>query len=302
MSGQTRELADACSDVANNVAEGDFVAVRRLVENLGAQLSARPLLCEGMLAAPLKPEGKWLVLVDSEHTGYDEARYREEKSENALPARLRFTVAHELSHLIQFTRSGPAGNNRKGSGKGKAEDVGTIERQADRLSPLLLIAEDALERLAAGEGRLHLADWIKAQKRWGVSREVLIQRLNLMFEFDRRSFRYKARFRNLILGMGEWAKPRQARLLDWPAPFRNLDGGMKPELLLETGPVGFDTLRAAFSDPTFCLNGGESLGTEAEIWIGTKTNPHSERRRFRFEIERGPGKGTGRFLYLLDCQ
>jgi hypothetical protein len=50
MSPETKSLATFCSDMANKAADMDhFVPVWKLVELLGAEINARPLLVEGML-------------------------------------------------------------------------------------------------------------------------------------------------------------------------------------------------------------------------------------------------------------
>ena len=254
-----------------------------------------------MLAAPLAAEGKWLVLVDSDQSGYDETKYREERTGHALSPRLRFTVAHELGHLLRFKTAANIKPARRRRSSGKDEDlVDTLENEADCLSPLLLVAENALEKICEGEGRLMLGDWVKARNRWAVSREVLVQRLNLLAEFDRRGFRFKPRMRNLVVGLGEWLPKRQIRLLDWPKPFRNLDGGWVPQMLIGRGHVSHETFSAAFPSPEFCLNGGDSLSTEELVWVGTEANPKSEQLRLRLEVERAWNGKSGKFLYQME--
>ena len=295
MSPETKSLAALCSDVANQAADPQkFVPVGRLVELLGADLAARPLLVEGMLAEPTAG-GKWLVLVDSDSGSFIEKTYREERSGHSLPPRLRFTIAHELGHLIQLQSEAPKSKEKRRTAK---STVRNLEKEADKLSPLLLVAEAALEEFCSDEKSATLDDFISARHQWGISREVLVQRLNLLLEFDRRGLRHKPRIRNKVVGIGEWPTAKEMRILDWPKPFWNLDDNLAPAFLLRK-EITHDELKESFPSPGFCFNGGTELVSDGKAWVGTSAWPKSEQRSFRLTIE-DLGRRTGKFLYLLD--
>jgi hypothetical protein len=297
MSPETKTLATLASDVANEAADvNHFVPVSRLVELLGAEITARPLLVEGMLAAPIAG-GRWLVLVDADSGKFVEEVYREERTGNSLHPRLRFTIAHELSHLIQY-QSEPRSGKEERKKKTAKTMVRELEQEADKLSPLLLVAEGALAQFCDGPGRASLEDFIAARRNWGVSREVLVQRLNLVLEFDRLGLRYKPRLRDLVLGIGQWTNSKEVVLLDWPKAFRNLDDSLAPDFLLRM-EAATDSLREAFPAADFCLNGGPKYCAEGKIWVGTSTWPRSEERPFRISVEEKASR-TGKFLYLLE--
>ena len=297
MSPETRSLAEFCSDVAHKAADSDnFVRVGKLVELLGADLTARPLLVEGMLAAPTAG-GKWLILINADSGEFVEKTYREERVGNSLPARLRFTIAHELGHLIQLKseQQSPKTVRTKKTAKSIVRD---LEREADKLSPLLLVSEPALDEFCSGEQKVTLDDFVAARRHWGISREVLVQRLNLLLEFDRRGLRHKPKLRNIALGIGEWISPKEATLNDWPKPFRNLDDNLAPAFLLrpESGP---DAIKEAFPVESFCLNGGADLSAHSDAWVGTVASPRSEQRTLTMHVE-NTGSRRGKFLFLLE--
>jgi hypothetical protein len=297
MSPETRVLAELCCDVANQAADADhFVPVGKLVELLGAEITARPLLVEGMLAAPTAG-GKWLVLVDSDSGRFVEGTYREERSGHSLSPRLRFTIAHELGHLLQL-KSEEKGGKTQGKAKTARSLVRDWEKEADRLSPLLLVSEAALGEFCTGGHKATLEDFLAARYQWGISREVLVQRFNLLLDFDRLGLRHNTRLRNLAFGLGEWNTSGQAVLCDWPKPFRNLDANLAPAFLLNP-EAGSHEIREAFSDSAFCFNGGSKCGATGEVWVGTGSSPRREQRRFRISVE-DLGRRSGRFLYLLD--
>jgi len=297
MSPETRSLATLCSDTANKAADLDhFVPVSKLVELLGAEINARPLLVEGMLAAPTTG-GKWLVLVDSDSGRFIEKTYREECAGNSLQPRLRFTIAHELGHLIQL-KSEDRSAKKASKAKTAKSIVRDLEREADKLSPLLLVSEAALEEFCSNANKANLKDFISARHRWGISREVLVQRFNLLAEFDRPGHRHKARIRNLVLGIGEWKGSKKVELCDWPRPFRNLDENLAPAFLLNPATES-ESVETVFSANEFCFNGGPEMSADGEVWMGTSSWPHSERRTVRITVE-DTGRRTGKFLYIQE--
>ncbi len=94
-------VGEACSD------EHGFVAVRSLLSRFKAELILRPLLVEAMIASVELHDSsaRWAVLVDSERYPLDTGAIQRESLGSPLPARFRFTVAHELAHAVAFRPS-----------------------------------------------------------------------------------------------------------------------------------------------------------------------------------------------------
>lgn len=297
---ETQRLAAACTEAADRSADADgFVAVRRLVEHFGADLRAQPLLYEGMIAAPKTDKAKWLVLIDAFESGYTPERYQNERSAHALPVRLRFTIAHELSHLVHFKSEGAGG--KKPKAKSHAAEVGALEREADTLSPLLLIPESAFERrFAGGSERLTLERILEARIQWAVSREVLVNRFNLLGKYDPKSLRLRAPLQNIGLGMGVWGKDRQATVIGWPKPYCNFSENLVPDFLRESRPGKAVVLNTFFGDPDFVLNGGRRNFAVTDMMGGTPANPQIEKMRVKLSVEITSAAAGHTFLILAE--
>ena len=304
MTRGTKFFAEVCIEAANkSVDEHGFIAVRRLVEQFDAQLDARPLLCEGLIAAPKVADAKWLVLIDSDESGFDPACYASESSVRPLPHRVRFTVAHELAHMLRFraTEFGMELLESDRKQKTKKKLIGDLEREADSLAPLLLIAESAFEtECASGEGRLTLDKITQCRKRWAVSRQVLLSRFRLLLTNDKKNLRFRSFLRNIGIGLGEWNSKDTASILEWPQPFLNFDDGIVPEFLLGHKSQRAARLEAAFSSHDFCLSGGTSLSCNATIAAGTQANPRADDMAVRIEVENVVRSNSSKFLFLIE--
>ncbi len=296
---ETQRHAAACAEAADRSADVDgFVAVRRLVEHFGADLIAQPLLYEGMIAAPKSDKAKWLVLVDSLESGFSSQKYNDECAANALPPRLRFTIAHELGHLLQFKSSGSP--PKSGTTQSRKDEIDSLEREADTLSPLLLISESAFEkRLAVGTEPLTLRQILEAKAKWGVSREVLVNRFNLLSKYDPKGLRLRAPLQNLGLGLCVWSKDRQAMLVNWPKPFCNFAENLVPAFLRENRPGKAMALNTLFPDPAFILNGGKNDSAVATLGGGTPANPQIEKMTVRLTVEPVPPAINRTFIVLV---
>lgn len=300
LSPDKKRLAEFCLETSAKAVDGDgFVPVRKLVETFGAEIEARPLLVEAMIAAPKTNGAKWKVLLDANSSRFEQAAYDNENSQTPLGTRLRFSVAHELGHILAF-RPDNFGVRLREREKGKNHDglVDRLEKETDGLSPLLLIADSALAAECGG-GRWRLAQIIAARKRWAVSREALISRLSLLHSIDAQGLRYRSALRGIGLGLAEWQSAEKLALLEWPNPFMNFDGGLWPEFLLgEKGHRG-TRAAAAFSGATFCLNGGRELAAEATVHAGTTANPRTDLLQLRLEFEDVPRRKGAKCLFLV---
>jgi len=303
------KVAQFCIDKVNAAADPDgFVPLHKLVPAFRAELQARPLLVEAMIAAPkrgLTDDARgplhWKVLVDEETHFYTPEAYREECAARPLSARLRFTVAHELAHSVGF-RADELGFALAAEGSRRITRrklVGRLEAETNMLSPLLLISETALmtEFQNHPEG-LTLTQLTVAREKNGVSREVFISRLNLLELADLKQLRFKKCLNNVALGIGEWRSPKDAVLLEWPL-FLKFDQNLVPEFLIKLRQQQLASLRDFFSAPEFRLNGGDQWETQANIQFGTTASPHGDTMRVSLAVERVKPAAGNRFFFLV---
>jgi hypothetical protein len=295
----TERLAEKFSDAAEKAADAEsFVAMRSLVKLLGAEFRAQPLLYEGLVAEPRTPGDKWVVVVDSHASGYDAARYEKETSVEALPPRLRFTIAHELGHVVQLkSREGNASVVRRGKRIAADARENALEREADALSPLLMVPHSGLDRLCreAKDG-VALTHLLEVRKRWAVSREVLVHRLGLLGVFDPQGFRFRPALKELAVGLATRGDGGSIRVAAWPHAFCNFSDNLVPDLL-QRDAAGKRPLTEIFQSAEFRLNGGSRDWDDAEVFFGTAANPRSEKQRVRLTVEQ-PSSG-GKALFLL---
>ncbi len=223
---QLTPLFEVCAEIGNQVADHDgFVSVRRLLERFRTTLRLRPLLVEGMIGSTHSAEGQlpeWTVLIDSERYPEVADSLNGETLAKPLPVRFRFTVAHELAHSLTF-RAGEFGVKLDGvaeNSKNNSELVKAIEKETDRLAPLLLCPERVLcDRLRSLEGPADLTFLAKLRRDCGISREVLLNRLSLSRAMDQTGLWQRPHLRDFGVAIGEWNATGQATLRRWPVFF-----------------------------------------------------------------------------------
>lgn len=234
-----RQLDQLCIKIGNEVADDvGFVPIRELLRRFQVQLIVRPLLVEGMLATvdsvgDTARSSQWAVLIDSEmHTVTDES-IRSECTERPMHVRARNTIAHELAHSLAF-RASEFGITTATFGrvKGSADLVKVIERETERLSPLLLVTEKALGQFASLRlSSVSAATVTSLRERLGVSREVLVSRLQMLRSNDDSGLLERPNFRNLAVAIADWTDDG-AVLRSWPL-FINFDRNVVPDFLLQ---------------------------------------------------------------------
>jgi hypothetical protein len=301
MRPHTQRLAAMCSDAAEKAADGEsFVPVKKLVEFLGAELRAQPLLYEGMVAEPKAKDAKWVILVNSLSSGYEPEKYEHESRTNALPPRVRFTIAHELGHVLQLRLpETPLRRVRSKKTKVLAAVEREFEQEADLLSPLLLIPDGGFARLCAdGQDQLNLARLVAAKNHWAVSRAVIVNRLGILTRFDPKGFRFKPAMKDIAIGVAVWSAKGMSRVAKWPRPFCNFSQNLVPEFLQIERANEF--LNSVFESPDFFLNGGDRSADEADVFLGTAANPQSEKIRVRLTVEMTRRSVGSRFLYVVN--
>lgn len=299
------QFAQAClsiSDAASD--ECGFVAIRHLLARFQAKLIARPLLVEGMIASQRIDENsddrRWLVLVDSDKYKLNDRAIDGEYSENALPERLRFTIAHELAHSLAF-RVSDFGIQLRGLNKEVTPHalVDAIEGETDWLSSLLLVPQRALARVFKGRKEPPSASELAQSRRsLGVSRHVLINRLRLLSSIDPDGLKNGYGFKNLAIGIAEWTREGHAILRNWPV-FVNFDRNVIPEFLLNLAQQDRLPASAVFTDPTFSLCGGSRNSIDLTVNAGTPSSPKAERLSIRCSVEDTNKSAGRRSLYVV---
>lgn len=296
-------LFEVCTQIGNQVADDDgFVSVRRLLERFRTKLRLRPLLVEGMIGSTHSAEGQlpeWTVLIDSERYPEVANSINDETLAKPLPARFRFTVAHELVHSLSF-RTGEFGIKLEGvteNSKNKSELVETIEKGTDRLAPLLLCPErDLCDRLRNLEGPLDLTFLTKLRRDCGISHEVLLNRLSLSRTMDQTGLWQRPHLRDFGIAIGDWNATGHVTLRRRPV-FLNFS---------RLVPKGLLTLTAQDKVPLETAFGQKSLlAIESSIEVtsttpaGTAASPDAGQMSIEISAEntrRAPGAA---FLVLV---
>lgn len=301
-------FAATCRAIGNEVSDDfGFVPVRNLLSRFSAQLLIRPLLVEGMLAS-VEDSGRngsnhrWAVLIDSETYRISELHVDQETHERPLPSRLRNTIAHELVHSLAFRPAefGIRLRIRNATAKINANVlVAAIERETEKLSPLLLWSEKALAGLLARKReQLSLEDLTEVRASMGISRHVLINRLRLLSPTDSKDFRHHIGLRNLAIGMAEWTENGSAVLRSWPV-FFNFDKNHVPSFLLRVARQDRLPAKEIFTDESFAMCGGSSNTLEFMVEAGSEEVRNARRLEVECNIESGSRRAGTEFLYVI---
>jgi hypothetical protein len=306
-SSQLRQLADRCNRIASEISDADdFISIRRLVEKFRARLHVRPLLVEAMLATSQVVQGdnkapEWCLLLDCETHAVTNDEIAAEKYGSPLPPRLRNTVAHELAHSLAFRMSeyGIRLEKRSVPTKPKQEFVKSIERETEKISPLLLLSYTALDKIfSAGKPRCELKEICKWIRSAGASRYVFVNRLTLLEMFDPKGLLNRPALSNTAIGIGKWVTSKKAQFMDWPL-FSNFEGGKVPSFIFDLQkrvPVAAENI---FANTAFYLFGGDCETSLADVDAGTPRHPKMANVRIRCSIEIVPRKAGAEFLFIV---
>ncbi len=298
-SGTAAPLFHACTEIGNEAVDADgFISVRRLLERFHTKLRLRPLLVEGMIGSTKSSDGRptWTVLIDSEKYRGIEAAIPFESAVNPLPARFRFTVAHELAHSLAFRTSEFGITPPSGSAtlESKSEAVRAIEAETDRLAPLLLCAESTLtNRLKNLSDPIDL-EFIGAFRREsGLSREVLLNRLALSRALDRNGLWQRPQLRDFGLALVA-GKPGETLSLRRDPVFLNFSRAVPRGLLLarQRDRVPLDV---AFGARVWTAAREITAASSA----GTASSPDAEEMTVEIEIECNSTDSEPDFLILV---
>lgn len=302
-SSVVRQLEEACIRIGNDVADDDgFSPIRNLLGRFQTSLISRPLLVEGMLATVEESSdagvaSRWAVLVDDEQYKITEASLREECSRRPLPSRIRNTIAHELVHSLAFrpTAFGLRLIARANEKESAAQLVEVIERETERLSPLLLCSEKALKRLlSSSQADISVDDLVVACREYGISRYVLINRLRLLRSTDRDGLLEHKRLQNVAIGLVEW-KGGIALMRSWPL-FMKFERNVVPQFLLEAMEQDRTDVRALGLPETSLLCGGDQPSVTFECEGKVKFATKGQSMTVRCAVERRAATGDCLFV------
>ena len=291
-------MAMACSDIGAAVADPDgFVPVRSLLKQFSAELVLRPLLVEAMLVSQ---RGRWIVLLDAERSGVTLEAIDAESSRCPLPVRARNTIVHELVHTLAFKRTGDVIVWREslGGAQTNPEWVKAVERETEKLSPLLLIPDRQLElQLRPYEAALTLAQLKAVQRAFGVSREVLINRLCRLKHNDPFSLLARDALVDLGIGTGTFGQDGTAQYLGWPI-FLNFDRNVVPSFFIELQRQRHMPPAEVFPVAPF-VGEAPSLFGLLPTAAGTGRLADVETMRVRVEVEPTTAAPEQRFLFVV---
>jgi hypothetical protein len=306
LSGDIDALIRRCNRIGDEISDpSGFVPIRNLLSLFNAELRVRPLLVEGMLAS-VQAEAtisktQWLVLVDSDRYQIDDNAIAAESSVKPLPARFRFTVAHELTHTLAFGGAGTTNSltSRLPKDATPAENVEIIEKETDLLTSLLLCPEASLEeRLRSLREPPQIEFFLHLRQRYGVSREALINRLSVSRLTNKSDLWQRPELSGfaLLLVDTSMATPE---LVSWPE-VSNFSKGLVPSVVLNLRRKKRVSVKDAFQvEPGTIGNHASEL--TFKDFAGTPETPLAEEMKIEVFFERtSVKKGSKSFVLLRD--
>ena len=305
-----KHFARRCSHIASEISEPcGFIPIRKLMEKFGTQLLMRPLLVEGMIASSERKNGEsnegskhqWTLLVDIERYPLSANDVEQESASSPLPVRFRNTVAHELAHSLAF-RPTEFGIElpRHSSDKSRRAFVQQVERDTEKLSPLLLVSDNSLEQFFSLQKETINADEIAHfQRSLGVSRHVFVNRLDLLNLLDEKRLKMQRNgLQNIAIGVGEWNGGGEAFLKSVPL-YSLFDGAKVPNFIFQLQRRIDILVKSLFFDAEFVLFGGKKNSIDFVIPAGTPANPRLMLLPVRFSVESVHSKSGANFLFVL---
>jgi hypothetical protein len=303
-------MAAKCLAASSRAVDRDgFVPVRNLLEYFQASIELRPLLVEAMLCeklgeTPASPKTQWHLLIDCEQHPIALNDVSKESNVEPLSDRLRNTIAHELAHTLAF-RTTDSGRELILSSKRKpvslVDDVAEIERCTEELSPLLLVADSSIAQAFRPDvDRLRVDDLTRARAAFGVSRYILVSRLDLLTQFGDPRIALRPSLSNVGIGVGKWGADGIPCLLGTPM-YLNFDRAIAPKFFHWARKEKQLDFYSITSDPNFILNGGKSNVTELTTKAGTPKNPEIAKMKVELAVEQRVRKAGETFLVLVSA-
>ena len=305
-----RDLAHLCIEKSNDIVDNEgFVSIYKLTNSFQAEIIFRPLLVEAMLISVYTENEDnqsnqnvaWKILLDSDLFLISEEEIKQEDCTSSLPSRLRNTIAHELLHSLSFRSSEFGIELPRIPKKNESRDsfIQRIERETEKLSPLLLVSEKSLNTIFhSKKERFSINELSETRTKWGVSRQVFINRLVLLYLIDDQNIINRPCLSNIGIGIGEWIDKNTAHLLQWPL-FNNFDKNIIPEFLIKLRRRDLTTISDLFNDIRFYLNGGEDDITEGGVNAGTISNPFCEKMNVSIAVESVRRSIKSQFMFIV---
>ena len=300
-----QSIAHACIAVANDVADASgFVPIRKLLARFDVSLIIRPLLVEGMLASLPAQRGesslsKMTVLIDSETFHVGDKEVAMEAATSPLPPRFRTTVAHELLHSLAFRPSAfglrlekPMGNEQQ-----IREAVKAIEQETERLTPLLLWPERALDELLTSRSEaISPSELANISSKLGLSRQIAINRLRL--RALKEGIVYAPWLRDVAIGIAEWADNERAVFRKWPL-FVNFDQNVVPSFIHTIASQDRLPASSVFEEEHFAMRGGQYNKMSFLVDAGLKESPKIEMMPVVVSVEDGLRRAGTEFFFVV---
>lgn len=309
---ELESFAQVCADIGNKSADAEgFIPIRNLLQRFKVELIARPLLVEGMIAFINRgdvsgpKESHWAVLIDSETSGISDLglELSQETRGRTLPVRLRNTIAHELAHSIAF-RPSDFGIRFATDLSGKESQVklvNAIEKQTERLSPLLLLATSTIKTwLARLESPVDAGLLATFRREMGVSRPALINRLST-FAAKEAGGGLPSPLQSIAVGLGEWIGKAQPKIKKWPLFFGDFEKSLVPSFLIRL-QKGQDSAPASdiFGDRfSSSLTSGLPHDLRFAAMAGTYATPEAEQMDVCVSFERTSHREGSSFLFVV---
>jgi hypothetical protein len=297
-----RKLIEFCTDCAEKIKDKNgYVSIRDILARFRINLEITPLLVEAMLASRPSRENKntdqleWLILADKDRFDISSEAIAAESMYFPLNPRFRNTIAHEALHSLSF-RSRDVGfalAEKPRPGESKEAFVSRLERETEKLSPLLLIPNSRIAALLEIEGfnANSVADF---QRSLGVSRDVFINRLALLNLCDPEDLKHNGHLENVVIGIGEWLGRDQYIFKKWPFYTRFADGMLPRFVAVRDGSIDLD-VKEYLIDPEFCLCGGAS---DQQSFV--YTDGHCKTSwEFVISVESSARKAGSRSLFII---
>jgi len=221
-----------------------------------------------------------------------------------LPPRMRNTVAHELVHSFAFrgTEFGVELTKKSSKWKSRQEFIKAIEKETEKLSPLLLIPYRYIEEQLTGiKSRLSIFDIRTIYRRMGVSRYVFVNRMNLLKLTDKKELLNRPSLKNVAIGIGERLNDKEVALKEWPL-FTNFGRNIMPEFLNKLRKGNLGKIAQHINDPSFCFCGGEETFIETVVKAGTMHTPSAEDMKISCSVESTSRRKGTEFLFLINAE
>jgi hypothetical protein len=244
-------------------------------------------------------QDKMTVLIDSETFQVGEKEVALEAATSPLSPRFRTTVAHELLHSLAFRPSAfglrlekPIRNEDQ-----IREVVTAIERETERLTPLLLWPERALDALLTSRSKaITPGELANISNELGISRQIAINRLRL--RALREGIVYAPWLRDIAIGIAEWTDNGRAVFRKWPL-FVNFDRNVVPSFVHVIASQDRTPATSVFEEDQFAMRGGQYNQMSFLVDAGLKESPRVEMMPVVVSVEDGLRRAGTEFFFVV---